>query len=221
MKKSTLLYLVLVSLLFNACGGVKGLMNYGTDTSLPGIGQVHALASMNSIGFEWEKIEDERIRGINIYRGNARGDKQSFKRIGSIGNRYATHFVDTHVEPGTSYSYTFTTFALGKESRRSQVLHIKTKPTFSAVSFVKAYKVAPTVVKILWKPHSNPSINAYIVQRSVNGGEWKFVSHVQGRLMAEYIDTFVHRGKTYRYRIIAKSHDHIEAKPSQITQITL
>lgn len=221
MKKSTLFFLVLVSLAFNACGGIKGLMTYGTDTSLPGIGSVHTLATMNSVGFEWAKITNKRIHGINIYRGNASGEKQSFKRIGTVGNRYATHFVDTHVKADTKYSYTFTTFSLGKESRRSNVVYVKTLKAFPPVSFVKAYKVAPAIVKLLWKPHNNPSVNAYIVQRSVNGGEWKFVSQVQGRLMAEYIDTFVRRGKTYRYRIIAQSYDKIQAKPSHSTKIRL
>jgi len=213
--------LVLASLIFNGCGGIKGLMTYRTDASLQGIGSVHALAAMNSVGFEWEKIHNKKIHGINIYRGNTAGDKQSFKRIGTVGNRYATHFVDTHVKAGTTYSYTFTTFALGKESSRSQTLYVKTLAVFSAVSFVKAYKVAPSVVKLLWKPHSNLSVNAYVVQRSVDRGEWKFVSYVEGRLMAEYIDTFVRAGKSYRYRIIAQSYDKMQAKPSQVTQLTL
>ncbi len=196
-------------------------MTYTTDASLSGIGEVRTLATMNSVGFEWRNIENKKVHGVNIYRGNASGDTQSFKRIGTIGNRYATHFVDTHVRANTSYSYTFTTFSLGKESRRSDILYVKTKPAFSAVSFVQAYKVEASVVKLLWKPHCNLSVNAYVVQRSVDGGEWKFVSQVQGRLMAEYIDTFVRRGKTYRYRIIAKSYDKIEAKPSHSTQVTL
>lgn len=221
MKKSTLLFLVIASLTFNSCGGIKGLMTYSTDPSLQGIGEVHALATMNSVGFEWEKIHNRKIHGVNVYRGNSRGDKQSFKRIGTIGNRYATHFVDTHVKADTTYSYTFTTFSLGQESRHSRILTVKTLPAFSAVSFVKAYKVAPSVVKLLWKPHSNLSVNSYIVQRSVNGDEWKFLSYVEGRLMAEYIDTFVRTGKRYRYRIIAQSYDKIHAKPSRVTQLTL
>jgi len=221
MKKSILVYLVLASVIFNACGGIKGLMTYKTDSALQGIGEVHTLATMNSVGFEWRKIENKKIHGVNIYRGNASGDRESFKRIGTIGNRYGTHFVDTHVKADTSYSYTFTTFSLGKESRRSKILYVKTKPAFPAVSFVKAYKVAPSVVKVLWRPHANPSVSAYIVQRSVEGGEWRFVSQVEGRLMAEYIDTFVRRGKSYRYRIIAKSYDKIEAKPSHSTQVRL
>lgn len=221
MKKSILLLLALALWTLNGCGGVKGLMTYSTDPSLQGVGKVHALPTMNAVGFEWEKIDNQKIRGVNVYRGNANGDAESFKRISTVGNRYATHFVDRHVKANTAYSYTFSTFALGKESSRSKTVFVETLPEFSAVAFVKAYQVAPSVVKLLWKPHSNPSINAYIVERSVNDGAWKFVSQVEGRLMAEYIDTFVRQGKEYRYRIIAQSYDKIKAKPSHTTQITL
>ena len=222
MKKSILLLSVLALIIFNGCGGVKGLMIYDTDPTLKSITQVRALPMMSSVGFEWEKIQDRRIHGINIYR-KAPADQgdQEFKRIGSIGNRYATHFVDTHVKPNTKYLYTFTTFALGKESKRSTVLRVKTRPTFAAVSFVKAYKEAPGVVKLLWRPHPSQRVNTYIIERSVNDGAWKYVSQVEGQLMAEYIDTFVRNGNTYAYRIIAKSYDNIRAKASKATQIAL
>ncbi len=222
MKKSILLLSVLALIIFNGCGGIKGLMIYDTDPTLKTIKQVRTLPMMSSVGFEWEKIKDRRIHGINIYRKapSNQGD-QEFKRIGSIGNRYATHFVDTHVKPNTKYLYTFTTFALGKESKRSAILRVKTRPPFTAVSFVKAYKEAPGVVKLLWRPHPSQRVNAYIIERSVNGGEWKYVSQVEGQLMAEYIDTFVRTGNTFAYRIIAKSYDNIRAKASQATQISL
>ena len=221
MKKSILILWVLSLITFNGCGAVKGLMTYGTDPSLDTITQVHALPRMNSVGFEWQKIEDPQIHGVNIYRGDASQDTKSFQRIGTVGNRYATHFVDTHVKPDRTYRYTFSTFAFGKESRRSEPIEVTTLPAFSSVSFVKAYRVAPSVVKLLWKPHANPSINTYIVERSVNGAEWQYVSLVQGQLMAEYIDTFVRSGDTYRYRIIAQSYDKIRAYPSQPTQIKI
>lgn len=221
MKKSTLLLWAVALISFNGCGGIKGLMIYETDPTLKTITQVRPFATMNSVGFEWDKIESHRTHGINIYRGLPSEGEQSLKQIGSIGNRYATHFVDTHVKPDTSYMYTFTTFSLGQESRHSSVLEVKTLPAFPAVSFVQAYKVAPNAVKLLWKPHDNPSVDTYIVQRSVNGGEWKFVAQVKGQLMVEYIDTFVRSGHNYEYRIIAQSYDKIQAKPSQTTQLTL
>ena len=222
MKKSILLLSVLALITFNGCGGVKGLMIYDTDPTLKTIKQVRAFPLMNSVGFEWKKIKDRRINGINIYRKMPSGhDGQEFKHIGSIGNRYATHFVDTHVKPSTKYLYTFTTFSLGKESKHGAVLRVKTRPTFNGVSFVKAYNEAPGVVKLLWRPHLSERVNAYIIERSVNDGEWKYVSRVEGQLMAEYIDTFVRNGNTYAYRIIAKSYDGIKSKASQVTQISL
>lgn len=222
MKKSTLLLWTLSLLAFNGCGsGIKGLMIYDTDPTLKTIKQVRALPMQNSVGFEWKKIEDKRIHGVNIYRGNPTKGSQSFKRIGSAGDRYATHFVDTHVKPDRTYLYTFTTFSLGKESKHGAVLKVKTRPALNGVSFVKAYNVAPGVVKLLWAPHANQSINRYVIERSVNAGEWKYMTQVEGQLMAEYIDTFVHSGNNYRYRIIAKSYDDILTKPSQVTSIAL
>ncbi|MDQ1325421.1 MAG: Fibronectin type-III protein [Campylobacterota bacterium] len=221
MKKSTLLLWVLGLLAFSGCGSVQGLMIYEKDASLNTITQVKALPTMNTVGFEWQKIEDSRVRGVNIYRGVPQNKEQGFKQIGSVNNRYATHFVDTQVSPDTEYVYTFTTFSLGKESEHGKVLHVKTRPTFNAVSFVQAYKVASDAVKVLWRPHTDPRINAYIIQRAVDGGEWQYVSLAKGQLMAEYIDIFVRNNHTYQYRIIAKSYDGIEARTSQITSISL
>lgn len=196
-------------------------MTYGLDPSLKDIKEVKALPMVNSIGFEWKKIEDYNIHGINVYRTLASQGEQGFKLVGTISNRYATHFVDTHVKPNTSYIYLFKTFSMGRESKHGVVLHVKTEPPFKGVSFVKAYKVAPGVVKLLWKPHPNERINTYIIQRSVNGGVWRYVSQAEGRLMVEYIDTFVRYGNSYRYRVIAKSYDGIESKPSYPTEISL
>ena len=221
MKKSTLILWALSLLIFNGCGAVKGLMTYGEDSSLNSVQGLHALPKINSVGFEWQKIEDERIHGINIYRAERAKHNGNFERIGTVGNRYATHFVDTHVKPDTTYRYRFHTFAFGRESKESAGLEVRTLRSFEAVSFVKAYKVAPNVVKLLWKPHANPSISTYIVERSVNGSEWQFVSQVEGQLMAEYIDTFVRGGESYSYRIIAQSYDKIRAYPSHVTKIRL
>ncbi|UPT76988.1 hypothetical protein MN086_07965 [Sulfurovum sp. XGS-02] len=221
MKKSILILWAVSLITFNGCGAVKGLMTYGTDPSLETIEQVHALPRMNSVGFEWKKIDDHRIHGVNIYRSDASKEGQRFQRIGTVGNPYATHFVDTHVHADSMYRYRFSTFTFGKESRLSETIEVRTHPPFPAVSFVKAYRVAPSVVKLLWKPHADPSIDSYIVERSVDGTEWTFVSQVQGQLMAEYIDTFVRGGHTYSYRIIAQSYDKIRAYPSEATKITL
>ena len=225
MKRSILLLWVLVLLTFSGCGSaIKGLMVYEKDTTLTTLSAVHALPMMNSVGFEWDTIKDQKIHGINIYRKVPEAkdpEERLFRRIGTIGNRYATHFVDTHVTPATHYVYRFSTFSMGKESALGTRVEVETKPTFAPVSFLQAYKVGPTAVKLLWRPHSSNKISSYVIERSVNGGAWKFMAQVEGVLMAEYIDTLVHGRNTYAYRIVAKSYDGIKSRPSQVTRISL
>jgi fibronectin type 3 domain-containing protein len=222
MKKSTLILLAIASVVLTNCGdAIKGLMIYDKDPTLQSIQNVKALPLMNSVGFEWQKINNPAIHGINVYRGTPSKGTQSLKKIGTIGNRYATHFVDTHVKPNHTYLYTFTTFSFGRESRHGKVLHVKTPPAFKPVSFVKAYRVAPTVIKLLWRPHPYPAVNRYVIERSVGGGDWHYLAQVEGQLMVEYIDTYVHPGRRYAYRVIAKSFDGITAKPSPVTTISL
>jgi len=82
------------------------------------------------------------------------------------------------------------------------------------VTFVKAYMSDKGVVKILWSPHANPEISEYIVERKIDGGRWKYLAKVRGRLMPEYIDKSSAIGYSYSYRIIARSVNGIKALPS-------
>ncbi|MEA1953029.1 MAG: hypothetical protein U9O24_01380 [Campylobacterota bacterium] len=220
MKKLTLQLSVLSLLIFSGCAGnIKSLLVYETDATLKTIENIQVLPRMSSVGFEWEEINDKRINGINVYRKTA--SEPVMKKIGSIGNPYATHFVDTHTRPNTKYEYTFTTFALGNESEQSAVLEVMTEPAFTAVSFLKAYSVAPGAVKLLWKPHPSQRVNAYVIERSVNGGKWSYIAQVEGELMVEYVDTYIRKNSTYSYRIFAKSYDNIKSKASAITTLAL
>jgi fibronectin type 3 domain-containing protein len=175
----------------------------------------------NSVGFEWPTITDARVHGVNIYRSVPTTGNQTFERIGSTSNRFATHFVDTRVQANANYLYTFTTYMIGKESKYGAILNVKTLPHLEAVSFVKAFVVAPTAVKLLWAPHSNQSIIGYRIERSVGNGSWKYLTEVRGQLMAEYVDTFVHQGQSYHYRIFAKSYDGLLSYPSTLMSISL
>jgi len=225
MKRSILLLWVLALLTFSGCGSaIKGLMVYGKDPTLPSLGTVRVLPMMSSVGFEWRTIKDQRIHGINVYRKSPESketEEREFKRIGSIGNRYATHFVDTHVKPDRRYVYRFNPFSFGKEAISGTTVEVRTRPTFAPVSFLQAYREGPSAIKLLWRPHASDKISSYIIERSVNGGRWRFMAQVEGLLMAEYIDTLVRSGNTYAYRIIAKSYEGIKAKPSQVTRISL
>ena len=222
MKKLTLLLSALSLLLLNGCGSaVKGMMIYGTDTTLHSIAEVKALPTRNSVGFEWAKIENRRVYGVNVYRAVPSMGNQTFERIGSTSSRYATHYVDTHVKPNRNYLYTFTTFSLGKESRHGAILNVHTLPALAAVPFSKAYVEGNRAVKLLWAPHSNQSVSAYRIERAQGNGNWKYLTEVRGQLSVEYVDTFVLPGNQYRYRIFAKSYDGTLSRSSQTMTVSL
>lgn len=218
MKRSILVLLATALVGFNGCGGVVQSMTvYESDPSLSKLQNLKALPQRNSIGFEWARITDSRVRGINVYRSTDGVETH----IATIPNAYATHFVDTYVHPGERYRYTFRTLRFGKEAASGAQVKVRTLSPLKGVSFLRAYKVGGSTVKLLWKPHSNEGVNAYIIERSVNGEEWRYLAQVNGRIMVEYIDSFVRPGREYRYRIIAKSYDDTRSWPSQPTHIRL
>lgn len=218
MKKSILIISIISLIVFNSCSGLRGVMTYEADPTLPNIGEINALATIHSVGFEWKKIDENKsIQGIHVYRGDPLQKVTSFQRIGTINNIYATHFVDTHVEPDNTYSYVFTTYSMARESAPSKKIDVRTLGSFPAISFVEAYKVSPNTIKILWKPHPDSSVNSYIIEQSVNGGLWRFVSQVRGQLMVEYIDKFARPNTTYSYRVIAQSYNKINSTASSAT----
>ena len=222
MKKLTLTLSVLFLLLLNGCGtAMKGMMIYDIDPSLQSIAKVRTLATRNAVGFEWAKINNKRVYGVNVYRGTPSAGNQTFERIGSTGSRYATHFVDTHVKPNSTYLYTFTTFSLGKESSHGAILNVRTLPALPAVSFAKAYVQENRAVKLLWSPHTNQSVTSYRIERAQSNGGWKYLTNVNGQLSVEYVDTFVLQGNQYRYRIFARSADGILSQPSPVMIVSL
>lgn len=219
MRRLTQLRYIVISLmlvtLFNGCT-TRGVLAVSSDKTLPKIGKVKYLVGKSSVGFEWASIKDARVKGIRVYRSVPQSTSdQKFERIATIDDRYATHFVDRRVAPNTEYQYTFTTYSTLHESLPGTVVKIKTKTPFKPISFLKVYLSAKGVVKVLWSPHSNPEITGYIIERKIDGGRWKYLARVNGRLMPEYIDESAAIGYDYSYRIIARSSYGIKSIPSK------
>ena len=198
--------------LFSGCSSLQSLVTVGVDQSLPVIRDVKVLVEKSSVGFEWPAIKDTRVKGINVYRAvPARGTKQKFYKIATIADHFATHYVDRTIQPNRRYYYTFATYDLLHESPHGKVLKVQTSSPYKAVEFVKVYLRDNGVVKILWKPHPNPRIAGYVLQRRLAGGEdkWHYLASITGRLMPEYIDVSVARGHRYSYRVLARSSDGV------------
>jgi len=224
MKKLTLTLLTLISLLLlNGCNPTAGLTNHQLDLNLPKINNVKSVANSTSVAFEWQSLASKGLDGVNIYRTEGDGMVQSktkqLVKIGTVANRFSTHFVDTGLRQNGRYTYTFTTTKGGYESAHGQVIDVKTLPPFDAVTFFQGFQKSPTAIKLIWRPHSDKRVKMYKIEKSTNGEQWKWVDSVKQRMMSEYVDTYVAPGNSYAYRVIAVGFDDSISKPSKAINI--
>jgi len=223
MKKLTLVPLTLISaLLLNGCNPVA-LTGHQLDLNLPKINNVKAIAGSTSVAFEWQSLANKGLDGVNIYRtegdGTVYNRTKQLVKIGMVSNRFSSHYVDTGLHQNGKYTYTFTTIKGGFESAHGQVIDVKTLPPFDAVTFFQAFQKASTVIKLIWRPHSDKRVKMYKIERSINSQQWKWVDSVKHRMMSEFIDTYVAPGNSYAYRIIAVGFDDSISKPSTVVTI--
>jgi len=181
------------------------LLAFFTDITLPKVVGVKKIVDKSSVGFEWKSLERyPNVTGINIYRAKARpGVKQIYTKIGSIANRFATHFVDTNIEANTKYFYTFTTYSGLNESLYGEIVPVRTMPPYKKVKVASIENVFKDTVKILWIPSPEPQIYKYKIFRKKDNYRWAYIDTVKGRLYPEYIDTTAFRGHSYAYRVVA------------------
>ena len=223
MKKLTLIPLTVTSLLLlNGCNP-SALTSHQLDLNLPKVNNVKAIPSSTSVAFEWQSLANKGLDGVNIYRtegdGTTYNKTKQLVKIGTISNRFASHYVDTGLRQNGRYTYTFTTIKGGFESAHGQVIDIKTLPPFDAVTFFQAFQKAPTAIKLIWRPHADKRVKMYKIERSINGQQWKWVDSVTHRMMSEFIDTYVAPGNSYAYRVIAVGFDDSISKPSKVVTI--
>ncbi|SFV58735.1 Putative fibronectin domain-containing lipoprotein [hydrothermal vent metagenome] len=213
--------MTVISLLLVIGCSTKNLVSYELNPKLPKLNSVKAIASSTSVGFEWKPLKG--LDGINIYRTEANkyvgsATKQLIK-IATVSNPFATHFVDSGLKQDSAYTYTFRTIKGGYESANGKIINIKTNPALPAVSFFQGVQKAKTVIKLIWRPHPDKRIKMYKIYKSVNGENWKWVSSIHNRMMAEYIDTYVVSGSKHQYRVIAVGFDDSYSKPSKVVTI--
>lgn len=209
MRFYTVCLLALFSALFSACGGVISTLQ-GEDATLPKIKNIKTLSDVGAIAFEWEKIDDERVSGIAIYKEK----DGEFSQIAHLKNSQITHFVDENLTPETRYRYKFKTLSPTHYSQDSQIVSAKTS-YIEAVERVFASNDYAGQIKLIFSPHQNPSIAYYLIQREVDGA-FKTIALVNHRLMPEYFDTNLEAGKSYKYRVVAVDYAKNPSRPSKI-----
>jgi len=228
MKLWTLATFCTVSLLiFSGCVATKPTPKQDPviDDTLPlvELTQNGNIADMKTIALEWNSIEDQRVKGIYIYR-TALDDENANNNdyYDTVNNRFSTHYLDTDIEPESRYSYYFKTYSSKGESLPSKTTTILSLPIMESVSWIHSVQGMPRSAKIIWRPHSNQKVKAYKIQRRTLKAEvWDDVATVKGRLSVEFIDTKLKDKFTYKYRIKALTYDGITSKPSdEVTVVT-
>ena len=219
MKKLTQsLLTAILGLLIIGCSSSVLLNNEKLDPSLPKLNDVKAVPSSTSVAFEWKSLVNEGITGLNIYRTGTNeyvdSSTKQLQKIGVIRERFATHYVDTQLRQGSTYTYTFTTVKDGFESAHGKIIKVKTLDPFDPVIFFQAFQKTRNSIKLIWRPHANLKVSWYKVEKSVNAGDWKWVGTIKERMMSEYIDNRVVPGNSYTYRIIAMGFEHSFSKSS-------
>lgn len=227
MKLWTLITLCTASLLILSGCGVKPTPKKEAvvDDTLPIIALTKngTIVDVNAIALEWEPIEDQRVKGVYIYKVNLDDVKENQNEYyDTVDNRFSTHYLDSKVEPDSKYGYYFKTYSADAESRKSKITAISSLPLMESVTWLHSIGNMPRSAKIIWRPHTNQKVKSYIIQRkTLEEDVWRDIATVNGRLNAEYIDKNLKDNFTYKYRIKAVTFDNLVSKPSkEVTAIT-
>ena len=191
------------------------------DSSLPKMSVNGHIESMTTIAFEWKPLQDPRVKGYFVYRNNPEAEDKSLKRIATVQGRFVSHLTDTDLKPGTTYVYRFSSFnEKMQESDASKTYRVTTLPVLDSVSFFDSIGNLPRMAKLIWRPHDDPSVKSYILERqTIEKAEWVQIATINNRLNAEYIDTDLDDNRVYKYRLRAVTFEDIRSTPSAIVKV--
>lgn len=191
------------------------------DPTLPTMTINGHIESMTTIAFEWKPLTDARVKGYYVYRNDPGSNDEKLNRIDTVNGRYVSHFTDMNLQPNTTYVYRFSSFnEKMQESDASKTFRVTTNPVLASVSFFDSIGNLPRMAKLIWRPHDNPSVKEYILERQIlEKAEWEQIATVDNRLQAEYIDTGLDDNRVYKYRLRAVTYEGIESTPSDIAKV--
>jgi len=191
------------------------------DPSLPQVKVNGHIESMSSIAFEWKPLADARVNGYFVYRNTPESADQKLNRHATVKSRFVSHYTDTDLKPNTTYIYRFSAYNQKmQESDASKTYRVTTLPPLSSVSFFDSIGNLPRMAKLIWRPHDDRGVKAYILERqTVEKPDWIRIATINNRLQAEYIDTDLDDNRVYKYRLRVITYEGIESTPSDIAKV--
>lgn len=215
--------LTVLLFLFSGCTNIFDNLNTPTKPKINNsvetvdFNSIKSIPDMTSIGFEWQRSNDPKVVGYNFYRMDLQKDGKTLRLIKSIDNRYATHYVDKDLEPNTKYAYQISArLADGSESHTTDAYIAQTLQRLPAVEFVQAISDLPNRIKIIWRPHPDPRVQYYRIEKfNTTLNEWIYLKTINQRLSVEYIDTGLDNNTAYKYRVKAFTFNDVESATSK------
>lgn len=210
-----------LTLLFSACSVAELTTPKQTqlNESLPKVQSLKSISDLSNVAFEWEPLYSENIQGFYLYRSSEK--EPQMKLVATIKDKFQTHYVDTKLESGTKYQYMMKTFnKQGHFSEEGQVIEIATQPRPEPLAFVQAIINLPGRIKLIWRPHTDLRVNAYIIEKKkVEDKKFAKIGEVKNRLSAEFIDE-VKANENFLYRVSALTFDGVQSEPSEVLNST-
>lgn len=210
-----------LTLLFSACSVAELTAPKQTqlNESLPKVQSLKSISDLSNVAFEWEPLYSENIQGFYLYRSSEK--EPQMKLVATIKDKFQTHYVDTKLESGTKYQYMMKTFnEQGHFSEEGQVIEIATQPRPEPLAFVQAITNLPERIKLIWRPHTDLRVNAYIIEKKkVEDKKFAKIGEVKNRLSAEFIDE-VKANENFLYRVSALTFDGVQSEPSEVLNST-
>lgn len=210
-------------LIFSGCGAApKPQKEPLIDSTLPKVVLTEhgVVIDSNAVAFEWKPIIDQRVEGIFVYKVLLGVNKKDVDYYDTIKNRFVTHYVDSDITPDTKYAYYFKTYTDEAESISSKTTVLNSLPIIDSVSWIHSVQNMPRSAKIIWRPHTNEKVKAYIIERrTLQEAAWEEIARVGKRLSAEYIDEDLKDKYVYKYRVRALTYDDMISTPSQIVKV--
>lgn len=210
-----------LTLLFSACSVAELTTPKQTqlNESLSKVQSLKSISDLSNVAFEWEPLYSENIQGFYLYRSSEK--EPQMKLVATIKDKFQTHYVDTKLESGTKYQYMMKTFnEQGHFSEEGQVIEIATQPRPEPLAFVQAIINLPGRIKLIWRPHTDLRVNAYIIEKKkVEDKKFAKIGEVKNRLSAEFIDE-VKANENFLYRVSALTFDGVQSEPSEVLNST-
>ncbi|HIQ50933.1 MAG TPA: fibronectin type III domain-containing protein [Nautiliaceae bacterium] len=208
--------IVLVIFLLFLTGCVENKPAPKSNPNLLMTQNIKAYPERNFIALKWDIVKN--IDGYYIEKLDNKNKK--WKKLVKIDNPYKTLYVDTNLNPSTSYTYRIATFKNNQFSLANKITS-KTLPTISQVIPLESKPLKKGMVKIIFRPHINERVKGYIIEKfNDKNVKWEQITNLKPRYNVEYIDRGLEDGRVYKYRVIAYTFDDLKSIPSNIIKVS-